>query len=887
MLPFLRLLTHFLAKKARSVRAFFFNSSSRSRQNLSGLFIGLALGAMAPAYAQYPTLQFISYASANETGADYTVGSPEAVCQQLKWPGFKNPRLDPAYYSNGEGPEVPIPCFYDSPYGSPDARGAGKASCGNPYTTTFVVDVGAGSCRCRAGFKYSADAGKCIETPKVSGQPGGPSQNGPSCSGAPGPCPSQPEKQPEQGEPIDPSSGNMWHIEKDYTVASPLSRLALMRTYNSSVMNPDANVARSFGVRWTQPYDIKLEAHSETIVAEPNCSRFVDTQIVVCDWYPLAKGVLPKSASIVRSDGKRTMFNSIGGAWVTVGKTSDRLTSTLSTDGKAIAAWLYTAAAGDRQERFSGDGRLLSITERNGAVQKFTYASGTNNDSSVERLPADAPVCSNVQAGLPVPAGSLLCVTDQSGRQLQFEYSATGQIIKALDPAGQPYLYEYDGPSGGCPTFDPANRACVAKNLTKVTYPDGKSRVYFYNEKPNVYYGLNCTNTKPVAAGLGHLISSMTGLQDENGARHITWIYNCMGQAVVSMRAGGVEKVQIGYGNGVQYVRHTVGPADAPVSVQRTFTPVTVNGVHYNASIGGQCVGCGSYAARYYDAVGNVTSAKDWNGNLICMRYDSLNRKIATIEGGGVASCSTLFTATSLTSPARKTSTVWHETFNMPKMLAEPLRITTYEYDGSGNLLSKKVQPTADATGVLGVNAAAVGAARLEKFSYNAAGQIKTVASPRPEVTGVTSYDYDVDGNMTHVTNAAAHVTQLSNYDVHGRPGRITDPNGLVTNLIYNDRGWLTSSSVGGEETVYTYDGVGQVKTVSKAGMPTITYTYDDAHRLTGIADSQFNSITYTLDLTGNRVREQVKDPDGVLSRQVTRVYDVLNQLQKVTGAQQ
>lgn len=103
----------------------------------------------------------------------------------------------------------------------------------------------------------------------------------------------------------------------------------------------------------------------------------------------------------------------------------------------------------------------------------------------------------------------------------------------------------------------------------------------------------------------------------------------------------------------------------------------------------------------------------------------------------------------------------------------------------------------------------------------------------------------------------------------------------------FNERGWPTSSTAGGEATVYTYDGVGQMKTATRTGGPTVTYTYDDAHRLTGIADNLGNSVTYTLDLTGNRLSEQVRDPNGVLSRQTTRVFDLMNRLKKTTGAEQ
>ena len=146
---------------------------------------------------------------------------------------------------------------------------------------------------------------------------------------------------------------------------------------------------------------------------------------------------------------------------------------------------------------------------------------------------------------------------------------------------------------------------------------------------------------------------------------------------------------------------------------------------------------------------------------------------------------------------------------------------------------------------------------------------------------------YDEQGNLITVTNAAGHVMTLSHYDANGRVGRIADANGLTTDLTYSPRGWLTSKNAGGEITTYDYDSVGQLTKVTLPDAATVAYTYDAAHRLTAIADSVGNSITYTLDLMGNRVKEQVQDPNGALSRRTTRVYDALNRLQQVTGGAQ
>ena len=87
--------------------------------------------------------------------------------------------------------------------------------------------------------------------------------------------------------------------------------------------------------------------------------------------------------------------------------------------------------------------------------------------------------------------------------------------------------------------------------------------------------------------------------------------------------------------------------------------------------------------------------------------------------------------------------------------------------------------------------------------------------------------------------------------------------------------------------SVYDYDGVGQLIKATLADGSTLSYAYDSAHRLTGITDGVGNSIVYTLDLVGNRLAEQVKDPGGTSARKIARVYNPLNRLTQITGASQ
>ncbi len=147
-------------------------------------------------------------------------------------------------------------------------------------------------------------------------------------------------------------------------------------------------------------------------------------------------------------------------------------------------------------------------------------------------------------------------------------------------------------------------------------------------------------------------------------------------------------------------------------------------------------------------------------------------------------------------------------------------------------------------------------------------------------------------GDLERITNPAGHVTQYTQYDRAGRVRQMIDAKGVVTDITYTTRGWVstvtaTAPGGAGRTTSYTYDGVGQLTGVVQPDGTTLSYNYDAAHRLVGVTDAKGNSVNYTLDNVGNRIAEEVKDPTGVLQRSISRSYDALNRLQQVTGAAQ
>lgn len=460
------------------------------------------------------------------------------------------------------------------------------------------------------------------------------------------------------------------------------------------------------------------------------------------------------------------------------------------------------------------------------------------------------------------PAGRLVKLTDRRGLAQTLTYDGAGRLAAVTDAFGRSLVFAYDPQDRVATLTQPDNGVVAfaydgAGNLAGITWPDSKIRQYHYED--------------------ARFPNHLTGITDENGNRFATWSYDEQGRAVTSEHAGGAERTTLSYGTGSTTVTDALGAARS-LSLTTVLNVVRPAG---ESQPGG--AGCGPAASSLtYDANGNVASRTDFNGVKTTYLYDSMGRNLEAqrVEAYG-------------TPQARKVSTSWHATYPLPLKVAEPLKLTTFSYDGQGNLLSRTEQATSDATGGNSFFPALVGLPHTWTWTYNSLGQVLTEDGPLAGSADVTTTTYysadDADlgkrGQVATVTNALGHVTQVTAYDANGRPLSVTDPNNVITSLAYDGRGRLTSRTVGGEITSYEYDGVGKLLKVSLPDGGFLAYTYDAAQRLTWVADGQGNRIAYTLDAAGNRLKEEVTDPQGNLVRLRQRAFDVLGRLSQETSA--
>jgi YD repeat-containing protein len=415
--------------------------------------------------------------------------------------------------------------------------------------------------------------------------------------------------------------------------------------------------------------------------------------------------------------------------------------------------------------------------------------------------------------------------------------------------------------------------------LTSVTYPDGKIRTYHYNEQAYT------SNT--------NLPNALTGITDENGVRFATYTYDTQGRAVVTEHAGGVKRYVLGYSTDGSNTIVT-----DPLGSQYTHYFQTILGVAKSTGQS-QPAGSGCSAASSnmtYDANGNITSRADFNGHKTCYAYDlNRNLEIARVEGlnsGGACPGDLIGYTPQANSSERKILTDWHATFRLPTKITEAGRETSFNYDTHGNITLHQLKDTA-------TNATR---SRTTSYSYHATvpGVLvqKIENGPRTDVSDITTTAYYAPdaacagghfgcrAQVSSITNALGHVTQVTRYSAHSQPEEIIDPNGLVTTLTYDVRQRLLTRTVGTEVTGYQYDNAGQLKKIISPDSSFIAYTYDAAHRLTAIADNLGNRVQYTLDAMGNRTQEELFDPANVLTEKKRREFDALSRLWKDIGAQ-
>ncbi|GAB4507097.1 MAG: hypothetical protein Tsb0026_01240 [Sulfuricaulis sp.] len=473
-------------------------------------------------------------------------------------------------------------------------------------------------------------------------------------------------------------------------------------------------------------------------------------------------------------------------------------------------------------------------------------------------------------------SGRLNTVTDAFGHALTFVQDNKNHFTSVTDPAGNIIYYDYDD------TYPTPVPAIPIGNLTRVRFPDGTAKIYYYEDANNPH--------------------SLTGISfvDSSGVatRYSTYAYDTTGKAIRTEHAqtdngAPQEKFTLNYNSDTQTT------VTDPVGMNEVMTFTTNLGVK-NLVTKTSSIDTKSLQ-QAFDANNNLTCRKDEENRVTLYNYNNTNQKLSTTEGLSGSDCNTCLTnpasCASPNNPSRLTTYQYlSTTLDLPTLIESPSvagdphkkRITLSYGDSRFPALPTAITQS-------GFTPAGASVSRTVSLGYNSYGQVISINGPRTDVSDITTLEYyecttgGACGQLKKVTNALGHITTYDLYDANGRLLQMTDPAKLKTLYTYDARGrlkTLTRVPKAGTQTAcaipgnacwqYSYTPWGDVSRVTDPDGVVLNYIYDAAHDLKTIIDGAGNAIAYSYDLKGNRTGE-VRGANGASPYTVDYGYDLRN----------
>jgi YD repeat-containing protein len=543
-----------------------------------------------------------------------------------------------------------------------------------------------------------------------------------------------------------------------------------------------------------------------------------------------AKGGTRPVVRIARPDSEAYFIKSAG-KWISSGYTYKGIL--IERPASRQERWEYHSDT-DTVEVYDATGKVTRITESNGRSVSLIYSK-----SKLARVEASPE------------------------RFIRFEYEANdGRLSAVVTSAGDRYAYDVNPISGV---------------LRSVTFPGSAKREYKYN---------------------GPYEHLLTGVTDELNKRVATYQYDLSQRPSSTQRAGGVDHYDVVYADWLYGKRITVtDPLHASAELmRRQVGPLSILGrpaVQVLDGLSAPLAGAESWWQHSEnDTNGNITMRQNFDGSVERARFD-LSRNLETFHAGDADTAS-----------QQDRNTLWHPDWHKPVQRAEPGMITTWMHNGqtvNGDAIScapasarhggkplpavcwMVEQPTADSTGAQGFDAAAQGKARVQRFTYNATGQMLLAeqyneVAPAlalhpnmlpdttvPDARLTLTYAKSTDASLAMGDPASLKleypsqtpppepaVTTFKRYNARGQVLEATLPQGS-TNLRYHRRGWITehrftpNGASSAQVTKYVHDDAGQLKQATLPDGAVLHFKYDDAHRMREVWDSVGNRVVYDV----------------------------------------
>jgi len=507
--------------------------------------------------------------------------------------------------------------------------------------------------------------------------------------------------------------------------------------------------------------------------------------------------------------------------------------------------------------QYNPQGKMAQIDGPRSDVQDIT---GFGYDTAGNMITVTRPLIGTTSYGDFDGLGNPLTVTDPNGAVTNYTYNATGKVLTVKAPGDiQPTTYSYV--SGGCTSC-----GGTTDRIDTIILPEGTLIDYDYD-----LYG----NLSKISDSLGNSVN---------------YSYDSVGNRLS-------EEIR-----------------DAQNLLQKSLTYQYDNLNHLYRVTNPD----NSYSQYLYDSRGNRTSVKDPNTHETTYQYDSLSQLVATIQPGSITTSLdydghgnlssvtdannnvTSYTyddmgrvAQVISPDTGTTSYVYDEAGNLKSRTDVRQQTTLYQYDAAGRLL--KIDYPSDTDILFGHDTCLNGKGRLcsltdqsgsTAYEYTPKGQIAKETKNILGVNYVTSYSYDMNGNVTDIVypgnrtvsyaytnnqvtavkNNGSNVATGISYKPFGGITSFTYGNGLQRTQNYDTQYRITSIQSGGlQNHSYGFDNSGNIIAITNLldNSKNKSYSYDSLDRLTA-ATGPWGNLGWTYDSVGNR--QSYSEPTGTSS---------------------
>jgi len=445
-------------------------------------------------------------------------------------------------------------------------------------------------------------------------------------------------------------------------------------------------------------------------------------------------------------------------------------------------------------------GSVVSITDALGNRSVYSY------EPSFEKLSAYKDRNGNLTTFTYDLKGNVTKVSYPGGIVNSFQYAANGDKISSTDGNGNITTYTHDaygnlsgihGPSGLNITlvFDTKSR------LLKTIDPLGNTETNQYdalNRKTSVTDAMNNTR-KFIYDQNGNLLSAIDKLQNTRG-----YSYDALDRTITLTD-------ELGNPSHITYdAKNDITSITDPNGNTKTFTYDNLNRLSTETSPIGENTSYG------YDPAGNINTINFPNSNTLQLTYDALNRAIKMSDNLGVYKTYTydnLGNTTSITDGNGSATKFEYDNLNRKTSETDPAgKKIKYTYDNNFNLISITDRNNAK---------------RI--FSFDSLNRASILTDP---LNNQTHFAYDVAGNLLSIADANGHITSYA-YDVLNRHTKITFPNGTTNTISYDAESNLSSfTNANGDEITYRFNAAGLMTEKRLPGNNVYTYEYDKAGKI-------------------------------------------------------